>query len=360
MTVLDSPETELEDVRSDDEREVEPHRYAISSYGADYPVDSLVKRLRDGSIYVPPFQRAFVWDIKDASRFIESLLLGLPVPSIFFSREARTGKLLVVDGQQRLLSLQHFYDGVWVPTKVQFALRGVDGDFEGRTYKTLRDEDLRRLDDSILHATIFKQDEPSNDESGVYQVFERLNSGGKKLTAHEIRSAMFHSAPMRDFLQDLNRSADWRAVYGREDSRMRDQELILRFLALFYDATGYESPLVFFLNRFMKKYSDLNQDQRTEMRNLFQSTISTIKDAIGTKAFRPTRALNAAVFDAVMVGVAKRLHSGQIRHPQELRVAYDSLLQNADFMEFCGRGTATEDRVKERLRLATEAFSKVE
>jgi hypothetical protein len=90
---------ELDDQRTDegDAQEVQPFRYAISSYGADYPVDGLVKRIRDGAIYVPKFQREFVWDVKDASRFVESLLLGLPVPSIFLSKELDTGKLLVVD-----------------------------------------------------------------------------------------------------------------------------------------------------------------------------------------------------------------------------------------------------------------------
>src|SRR5438552_11127913 len=144
---------ELDDPRTEDgdAEEVQPFRYAISSYGADYPVDGLVKRIREGAIYVPKFQREFVWDVKDASRFVESLLLGLPVPSIFLSKEADTGKLLVVDGQQRLLSLKHFYDGIWEPTKREFSLRGVDPTFEGKTYKSLRDEDRRRLDDAILH-----------------------------------------------------------------------------------------------------------------------------------------------------------------------------------------------------------------
>lgn len=358
MATLEEKEIEIDDRRSDDdEREIEPHRYAISSYGADYPVDSLVKRLRDGSIYVPSFQRGFVWDLKDASRFVESLLLGLPVPSIFLSKESDSGKLLVVDGQQRLSSLKYFYDGVWDPTQVAFSLRGVDKSFEGKTYKTLRDEDRRRLDDAILHATVFKQDEPSDDESGVYQVFERLNSGGKKLTPHEIRSAVFHSGPMRQLLQDLNTDAQWRAIYGPVDPRMRDQELILRFLALYYDAQGYKSPLVFFLNRFMKEHKDLSPDLAGEMVRLFAATVSEIYQAIGREAFRPSRALNAAVFDSVMVGVAKRLGHAPALDQVRLREAYGLLIKDPRFTEACGRGTAGEERVKERLRLAEDAFA---
>src|SRR5437867_3488615 len=89
---LEVEQLDLEDQRTDegDETEVQPFRYSISSYGADYPIDGLVKRIKDGSIYVPTFQREFVWDIMDASRLVESLLLNLPVPSIFFSKESDT------------------------------------------------------------------------------------------------------------------------------------------------------------------------------------------------------------------------------------------------------------------------------
>ncbi len=297
--------------------------------------------------------------MKDAARFVESLLLGLPVPSIFLSKEADTGKLLVVDGQQRLLSLRYFYDGIWEPTKREFSLRGVGGSFEGKTYKTLRDEDRRRLDDAIIHVTIFKQDEPSDDQSGIYQVFERLNSGGKRLTPQEIRSAVHHSGGMRTFLQDLNKNPEWRSIYGPEDFRMRDQELILRFLAFYYDADRYESPLVSFLNSFMGRYKKLEQQRADEMRKAFDDAIHVVHEAIGDSAFRPVRALNAAVFDSVMVGLARRLNNGPINDLDKFTSAYENLLNDAKFLDACGRGTAGEERVKTRISLATDAFAGV-
>lgn len=363
VPVQEEPEVQIDDLRTTDsdggDREVPSVRYVISSYGADYTVDGLVKRMREAAVYVPQFQRGFVWDVKDASRFIESLLLGLPVPTIFLSKEADTGKLLVVDGQQRLMSLLHFYDGIWEPTKKEFSLKGVDSNFEGKTYKRLRDEDRRRLDDAILHVTIFKQDEPTEDQSGVYEVFERLNSGGKKLTPHEIRSAVHHSGSMREFLQDLNKNADWRSIYGTEDGRMRDQELILRFLAFYFDADTYQSPLVSFLNGFMGRNKKIEKDRSEEMRRAFTDTIQLINEAIGHAAFRPVRALNAAVFDSVMVGLARRLARGSVTDLAALKGAYENLLQDKDFMDACGRGTAGEERVGKRIKLATAAFEKL-
>lgn len=351
-------EIPIEDLRTEeDAQEVAPVRFAISSYGADYTVDGLVKRIREGSVYVPQFQRGFVWDIKDASRFIESLLLGLPVPSIFLAKEPDTGKLLVVDGQQRLLSLRNFYEGIWEPTKREFSLKGVDPNFEGRTYKGLRDEDRRRLDDAILHVTVFKQDEPSEDQSSVYQVFERLNSGGKKLTPQEIRSAVHHSGGMRELLQSLNQNGEWRAIYGAEDARMRDQELILRALAFYYEADKYKSPLVSFLNGFMGRHKNLDKNLSQDMTRVFSNAIHTIFETVGATAFRPTRVLNAAVFDSVMVGLARRLDNGPIADGAAFKSAYDSLMTDQSFLDACGRGTAGEERVKTRIELATAAFA---
>jgi hypothetical protein len=354
--------TALDDFRTEnDEREVQPLRYAISSYGADHPVDGLVKRIQKGDIYVPPFQRGFVWDIKDASRFVESLLLGLPVPGIFLSKEAGTNKLLVVDGQQRLLSLQYFYEGIWQPTQVVFVLKGVQQQFEGKKYNTLADDDRRRLDDAILHATIFQQDEPSDDESSVYQVFERLNSGGKRLSPQEIRSAVHHDSRLRSLLEELNQATAWRQLYGSgsEDPRMRDQELILRFLALLTNGETYESPMVTFLNQFMGGKKGLSATEEQAMKDTFTNVINLIHSSVGTRAFRPSRALNAAVFDAVMVGTARRLRNGEIRSLSDHTTAYDLLLENRSFLDSCGRGTASEERVQTRLRLATEAFAAV-
>ena len=163
--------------------------YTITSYGADYPVDALIKRLKSGDIFIPKFQRAYVWGHEEASRFVESLLLGLPVPGIFVAKESDTGKLLVIDGHQRLKTLEFFYDNNF-NVKGIFALDEVNKEFLNATYSTLKDQYRRRLDDSIIHLTVVRQDQPTDDNSSVYQIFERLNSGGRKLEPQEIRACI--------------------------------------------------------------------------------------------------------------------------------------------------------------------------
>jgi uncharacterized protein with ParB-like and HNH nuclease domain len=159
--------------------EIQPSEYRITSYGADYPVFMLVKQIEDGDIYTPPFQRGYVWDVRMASRFIESLLLGLPVPGIFLSLESDSEKHLIIDGQQRLKTLEFFHRGIFEPTGKAFSLNGVQRDFRGVTIRDLKPEHRRRLSNSVIHATIIRQDSPTEDQSSVFHIFERLNSGGK-------------------------------------------------------------------------------------------------------------------------------------------------------------------------------------
>ena len=96
----------------------------------------------------------------------------------------------------------------------RFALKGVDESINELTYDTLDEESRRTLDDSLLHATVFQQDQPEGDRSSIYRVFERLNTGGTSLAPQEIRSCVYRG-PFNDLLQTLNEVEDWRSIYGR-------------------------------------------------------------------------------------------------------------------------------------------------
>src|ERR1022692_2337434 len=207
----------------DEAAEVIPYTYSITSYGADYPVDSLVKRMGAKDIVVPKFswtqtgaadivgfQREYVWPRPKADRFIESLLLGLPVPGIFLVKEA-SGRLLVLDGHQRLYSLNAYYQGVI--HAVEYRLNDVQERFKDKRYRDLDVEDRRRLDDSIIHATVIRQDQPTEDQSSVYMIFKSLKTGGVTLQPQEIRVALYHGELVR-VLRTLNDDPSWRMLYG--------------------------------------------------------------------------------------------------------------------------------------------------
>jgi hypothetical protein len=353
----DQTDVEIVEDPNESEEGVIPYAYAVTSYGADYPVDSLVKRIRSDAILVPDFQRKYVWTKTQASRFVESLLLGLPVPGIFLEKEANAQRLLIIDGQQRLLSLYFFYEGTFASTDRVFSMTGVQEQFEGKTYKTLTDEDRRRLDDAIIHATVVRQDEPTDDRGSIYLVFERLNTGGTALSAQEIRTSVYHGE-FCDLLKELNDDAAWRGIFGPENKRMKDHELILRFFALLHASADYSRPMKKFLNDFMGAHRHLDVGLSGQaLSHEFRSAIQVVLEAIGEKAFRPVSTLNAAVFDSVMVGIARRLEKGAIGDTAAIAQMYRNLLSNPDYAQSYKKSTADEALVKRRIDLAVSAFA---
>lgn len=336
--------------------EIHGNTFSISSYGADYTIDGLVKRMKNESFYVPPFQRSYVWNQRQASRFIESLLMGLPVPGLFVFKEPDSAKHLIVDGQQRLKTLQYFYSGTFRERK--FRLLDVSEKWSQKSYDELGEDDRQRLDDSIIHTTIFKQELPEGDKSSIYEVFERINTGGIKLSAQEIRACVSHGSFI-ELLRRMNDNKDWRAIYGTKSDRLKDQELILRFLAFAYNRAAYKRPMRRFLDRFLD--DNVNPDHQTadDFRTLFEKTIHEISLAIGKGAFRPEKQLNTAVFDAVMVGLSVRLQDKKPVDHKKLGEAYAALLKDEGFQKAYLKATADQEQVRTRIDAAIAAFSSV-
>jgi len=334
--------------------------YDISSYGADYDVEGLVKRLERGDIYIPHFQRDYVWNLSEASRLIESLLLGLPVPGVFLARDTESKKLSVIDGQQRLKSLLFFYEGYFNPKegdsrKRVFRLKNVQPKFEGKTYEELEEDDRINLDDSIIHSTIIKQETPNDDNTSIYHVFERLNTGGRKLTPQEIRTAIYIGS-LNDLLVELNDHPSWRELFGKKNIRLKDQEMILRFFAMYYQLNHYSKPLKDFLNKYNSKNRNITAEKIKIFTSLFIKTTDTILKEFGKNAFRPDRVFNASAFEVLMVGIAKRLDSGI--NLQKLASNIGILYGNQAFIDSITRGTSDDKVVALRHKLFDEFVEK--
>ena len=352
-------ESEYEDEvieNADDQDEgIEVAEYWITSFGIDYDVEGIVRRLRKKDIDFPGYQRTYVWSIGRASRFIESLLIRLPVPGIFLYREPDSHIQMVIDGQQRLETLRRFYDGKFGNSK--FALTGVLQPYEGLTYSSLTHEDRRKLDDSIIHATVIRQDKPDDGGSSQFAIFERLNTNATPLSAQEIRAASF-GGKFCDLLVELNEYEEWRELFGRKHKRRRDEELILRFFALYFRADRYQRPIKGFINDFMISNRNLKVYPRQRLENLFEDTIRTVLEKLGSRAFKLSHAVNASLFDAVMVGIGRRLEKGPIHN--SIKAEYEKLLTNEKFRHVIDYRTSDVERVKDRIRLATDAFADAE
>jgi hypothetical protein len=336
-------------------------RYDITAYGIDFDIEGLCRRLRAGEVFIPPFQRDFTWSLREASRFVESLLLGLPVPGVFLSQE-QDGRLLVIDGQQRLKTLLFYYEGKFNPRPTvqssrTFRLVQINDPFNKKAYKDLSEVDRRNLDNTVIHATVIKQESPPDDDTSIYHIYDRLNTGGRRLYPQEMRCAIYHGG-LIELLAQLNESEPWRAAFGKKSRHLKDQELILRFLALFHRSAEYKRPMSDFMSAFAASFRNPDGPFKESNSRLFSTTVEYLSSAVGEQIFRPGGSFNAAVFDSTMVGLARR---GYATVPDKAKIAeaYQRLIKDADYVQAVSRSTADKEFVTRRLDKATAFFANV-
>ncbi len=345
---------ELEPITSEDEDyESAPPDYQISTYPADFTLEVLHQKWKAGDISIPDFQRGFVWKQVQASKLLESFLVGLPVPAVFLYSERKSQKFFVIDGQQRLKSIFYFFEGYFGPetqgARRVFRLTGLSPDsvFKDKLYEDLRDEDKRRLKNAVLRAFIVLQLDPADDTS-MYHVFERLNTGGTLLTNQEIRHCVYHGNFI-SFLNQANTLPAWRRILGKDvpDTHRKDIELLVRFFAM-RDISAYRKPMKDFLSKFMKKNRDASAEVLGASRRLFERTCDNVVTSLGEKPFHVRAGLNAAVFDAVTTAFSNHLDEV----PDDIQDRYARLKVDKTFEDNTRNGTTDVYTVKQRLKQA--------
>lgn len=290
-------------------------------YGADFSVDELVRMMEQKQITVPQFQRGFVWSKENASRFIEYILLGLPVSGLYMLEDRENDAYHIVDGHQRLRSLTFFYRGYWADGSV-FALRGVDEQrLKGKTYESLDADDRYFLDNALIRATIFKVENPE-DPQLFTRVFEIQNTAGVKLSRQEIELASLHD-PLRELVRRLNEHRCWAGLVGNYPTVDPDQ-LILRFLTLSSQGLP-QRPVSELVSAFIKKHNDLDHVTAQEFDSSFVSTMCVIRDRLGPEAFRVRGKFRTLLFDAVTIGIDHRLKKGPILDGEALGEVHSRL-----------------------------------
>ncbi|HEY9162021.1 MAG TPA: DUF262 domain-containing protein [Desulfomonilia bacterium] len=351
-----SGDIDLEPITSEDEDyESSPPEYQISTFPADYTLEVLYMKWRAKEILIPDFQRGFVWKQVQSSKLIESFLVGLPVPAVFLYTERKSQKYFVIDGQQRLKSIFYFFEGYFGTPEDDkrkvFKLVGLSekSRFNAKTYEDLDPEDQLRLKNCVLRSFVVQQLDPSDDTS-MYHIFERLNTGGTLLTNQEVRNSVYHGNLIA-FLNEINEYGAWRNILGKPtpDSRKKDIELLVRFFAM-RDIEAYEKPMKEFLSKYMRKNRDASDESIKTAGDLFRQTCDKVSSMLGDKPFHIRNGLNAAVFDAVMTTISKNISS----LPTDLKDRYKLLLANADFDRATRESTTDNERVKLRLRKTAE------
>ncbi|WP_418935164.1 DUF262 domain-containing protein [Haemophilus sp.] len=345
--------------------------FNITSWGADLSFRELVTMYEEGDLLKPELQRKYVWKKQEASRFIDSILLGLPVPSIFLAKK-EDETMLIIDGYQRIMTIYDFIKGnKFQSTDKTFNLvksEIINERWRGKSFLELTQDEQRKIRSTTIHAIIFEQKSPQND-TGMYQIFERINTSGVALKPQEIRNCVYQGS-FNSLLFKLNNNKLWRKYFGSEsdDPRMFDLELILRFFAISNFRYSKEKEqisinLVKYLNNYMGCNKNIDDYTCKSLENKFISMLIVLDDILGEAAFKRYDSkkdvfvgrVTPPIFDAICAAATFAKEFGFIKSNSTNYIArYKELLHDQDFISSTSVRTTNVENIKKRITLATK------
>jgi len=342
-------------------------------FGTDWTAATLIDQLRRGNIKLDPiFQRRDAWDAKRKSRFIESIVLGLPIPQLVLA-EAKDdrGAFLVIDGKQRLLSLQQFA-GIAAGTN-PLTLTGLKfrKELNTKTYGDLQNDSRLRnhrnaFDNQPIRTVVVKNWQK---EDVLYLIFHRLNSETLPLSPQELRQAL-HPGPFLRFAAEYTETPGGihKALrIAKPDFRMRDVELFVRYIAFQYSLDTYNGNLKSFLDDECKRLNSRWATDEPDIRHKaeqMEAAINASYEIFGNNAFRKydgrsyeTR-FNRAVFDIIVYYFADDgIRKAGLAKKTKVKNAYEALSTNTAFVKSIETTTKSVDATRTRFRTWGQTLS---
>lgn len=336
----------------------------------DYPIDSIlirqeartvldvVRRIRRGTyILNPDFQRGFIWKLPRQSKLIESILMRIPLPVLYLA-ENDDGKVVVVDGLQRLTTFKRFLDD-------EFKLRLPDrADLHAKRFSDLPEKLQNRVEDCNL--TLYSIDSKVP-ERARFDIFDRVN-GGVPLTRQQMRNCLYTGPATRFLANEADTDLFKRATGGSlNQATMRDREFVNRFCAFhLLCIKDYEGDMDSFLARALGRMNRADNQTLREVRDAFHRTLTNNHSLFGKQAFRkhhPAQGrrgvINASLWDVMSTGLARY----KLEHVQErteaFRAAFFELLQDEKFNEAITYGPNDARKVRRRFRMARAMFQEI-
>lgn len=323
----------------------------------DYNLSTLASLIDTQAIDLSPkYQRRFRWTNDRQSKLIESFLMNVPVPPVFLN-EDEYGKYSVIDGKQRLTAINNMMRG-------RLTLSGL---------KVFRDINGKNIDDLPHALRTVMSVRPTvraiiilrhSDKDIKFEVFRRLNTGGVKLNAQEIRNST-HPGPLNDLILELSETAafhDLLGIHSKSKSalyqEMRDAEFVLRYFAFRLNWESYSGGMMRQLDNFMADNAKANPKELAELKTDFLQTIATVKAAFGVAAFKRwqpdkqawRKQVLAALFDAEMFALRGYTEAQVAPNSQALMDGMKTLQADTEFQKSISAATNTPtlfiDRIK--------------
>lgn len=331
---------------------------------SDWTIETINLQIEKGNIDLQPsFQRRAAWDEVRKSRLVESIIVGMPVPNIVLAENnEQRGRFIVIDGKQRLLAISEFIRG-------EYALKGLDirRELNGKTYGNLPGEDRDNFDNSTLRSTVIKN---WQDQDFLYAIFFRLNSGSLPLSPQELRKALTGGKLIDHIETYLLGSQEFQALFGVGlDKRMRDSELVLRFIAFEKFLPNYDGNF----KRFLDETTEYFEDQWPAKQGEVDAILARLDQALfcarqvfGADAFKKwigdkyERVMNRAVFDCVVRFFSDPLvarQSEQRKH--DVEDAFKALCQEVEFKSAIEQTTKSRPATFSRIGMWGNALAGV-
>lgn len=334
-----------------------PAERKVVTQPLDLSVQTLMEQWNNKLLVLPEIQREYVWDNAKASRLIESLILNIPIPVLYFA-ETEEAKYEIFDGHQRVKSIVNYLSGVF-PLSGLAVLR----EYRGKRFSQLPEREQRFLKMRTLRTILISIDSHPNMK---FEIYERLNTGSISLNAQELRNSIYRG-DFNNLLHDLAKVQSFRALIGTKTPRRRmvDEEAILRFFAMHAKLSEYRPPLKTFLNKYMGSMRNLEPAQIARHRDLFEHAVERVRGLLDSIAFRILKpdgtplepAVNRALLEAQLL-VCSWLEPTSHPSPDRVKREITDLFRNDQFTDAVQRATGDRSRTLQRVRDTAAALER--
>ena len=345
--------------------EITKTRNTLSTDRLDMSYGELMNLYKRGDLIISPnFQRLFRWDNTRKTRFIESILLGIPIPPIFVA-EDDDGKWELVDGLQRISTILSFFgDLESIPDKNYWTLESgsLIPSLEDYNIKTLPRKYIRNIERTYCRVEIIKWD---SDYDMRYELFNRLNTGGESLTPQEIRNCIFRGKTNKfnDMLKNLANKEEFLRIIELSNSqieRLYNEELVLRFVSLFKgNLTSKNSKnMSMYMTEYMKEVVNTEDYDYKNIESIFDRILIVLKQTDSNDYKFSNHQFSTSLFDAIFVGVAENIemYEGD-KDGTLLRYNIAKLKNDNFFRKYTGSAASSKSRVVNRMKEAKRVMA---